>query len=69
MADDARGGPVLVSMPDRKNEIAAAGDSIRRNLEELIENQKTIAKLRRAAYLAYVAEGFTEVQALELCYR
>jgi hypothetical protein len=62
-------GPTLVKLPDQKNEVAAAGDHIRRHLDELIENQRVIAKIRRAAYLAYVAEGFTEAQALELCYR
>jgi hypothetical protein len=68
MADDAA-GLTLVKLPDQKNEVAAAGDHIRRHLEELIENQKTIAKIRRAAFLAYVAEGFTEAQALDLCWR
>ena len=66
---DKPGGTVanLVRLPDQKNEVAVAGESIRRNLEDLIENQRTLAKLRRAAYLAYVAEGFTEAQALDLC--
>lgn len=62
-------GPVLVPLPAQKNEVAAAGDHIRRHLDELIENQRVIAKIRRAAYLAYIAEGFTEAQALELCYK
>lgn len=62
-------GPVLVTLPSQKNEVAAAGESIRRNLDDLIENQRTLAKLRRAAYLAYLDEGFTETQALELCCR
>lgn len=67
MTDDKDGGPTLVKMPEIKNEIAAAGDHIRRHLVALIENQKAVAKIRRAAYLAYVEEGFTEAQALELC--
>jgi hypothetical protein len=58
MADDTRSGPVLVKIPDQKNDVAAAGDSIRRHLDDLIEN-----------HLAYLGEGFTEAQALELCYR
>jgi hypothetical protein len=67
MADD---GPVtLVKMPDAKNEFAAAGENLRRHLDDLIENQRTIAKIRRAGYLAYIAEGFTEAQALDLCWR
>ena len=59
-------GPKIVDLPV-KNEIAAVGDSLRRNIDELIENQKSIARFRRAAFLNYVEEGFTEVQALELC--
>ena len=59
-------GPKVVDLP-LKNEIAAAGDSIRRNIDALIENQKSIAKFRRAAFLAYLAEGFDEKQSLELC--
>jgi hypothetical protein len=67
--DDERGGggPTVVSMPQQKNEMAAAGENLRRNLDVLIENGRTMAKIRRASYLAYVAEGFTEEQALILC--
>jgi hypothetical protein len=64
---DKPASATLLQLPGQKNEIAAAGDSIRRHLDDLIENQRTIAKIRRAAYLFYVAEGFTEAQALELC--
>ncbi len=67
MSDHPYDGPQVVQLPQQRNEIAAAGDNIRRNLDALIENQKAIAKIRRAAFLAYVAEGFTEAQALELC--
>jgi hypothetical protein len=66
MADE-RSGPTVVPLPAQKNEVAAAGDNIRRHLDDLIENQRAIAKIRRAAFLAYVQEGFTDAQALELC--
>jgi hypothetical protein len=60
-------GPKVVVLPAQKNEAAAAGDAIRRQLDALIENAKTIAKIRRANFDAYKAEGFTDAQALELC--
>ncbi|MGX9145936.1 hypothetical protein [Mesorhizobium sp. 128a] len=66
MADDNK--PTIVPMQP-KNEMRAAGDSLRRQLPEMIANVQAIAKLRRAAYLAYIEEGFTEDQALQLCSR
>lgn len=62
MSDD---GPKLINLPDR-NELKAAGDAIARQLPDMIKNAVMIAKLRRAYYKAYIAEGFTEAQALEL---
>jgi hypothetical protein len=58
--------PKLVPL-EPKDEMKAAGDALRRMAPELIENAKTIARIRRASYLAHIAEGFTEAQALELC--
>ena len=63
MSDD---GPKVVDLPV-KNDVAAAGDNLRRNLDALIANQVAFAKLRRASYLAHVDAGFTEAQSLELC--
>jgi len=63
---EIRDGPKVVQLPPR-NELAAAGDNLKRNLDQMIENVKTLAQYRRAAYLAYVESGFTEPQALELC--
>lgn len=57
-----------VGLPNiEKNEIRASVDLLRRNMAEQIEAAQLIAKLRRAQYLALVAEGFTEAQALEIC--
>lgn len=56
----------LVDLPER-NEVRAVGDRARRELEAIIENVRVIAKIRRAVFLAYVAEGFTVEQALQLC--
>lgn len=61
------GGPKLVELPAQKNEAAAMGDAVRRQLAAIVENATTLAKIRRANYLAYIAEGFTAQEALELC--
>ena len=39
---------------------------MRRNMDDMIEGGRMMAKLLRAKYLALVDEGFTEKQALEL---
>ena len=62
MSDD---GPKLVTMPER-SELKAASSALQRQLPDMIKNAVMIAKLRRAYFNAYVAEGFTEAQALEL---
>ena len=67
MTDDET--PRIVSINDAKpkNDVEAIGDSLRKNMDVLIANQATVAKLRRAAYLAYLREGFTAEEALTLC--
>lgn len=57
----------IVKLEQPKNELQVAGDAIRRNQAQIIENCKAIAKIRRAAYLAYIEEGFTPEEALKLC--
>lgn len=71
MADDPgspgpEAGLRVVQLPER-NEVAAAGDAIKRNLDAMIANAPVLAAYRRAAFLAYVEAGFTPAQALELC--
>lgn len=66
-SQDNGNGPKVVELPAKRNELAAAGEHLKRNLETLIAHQMTMARLRRAAYLALVEVGFTEQQALELC--
>lgn len=56
----------LIELPER-NEARAAGDKARREIEAIIQNVQVIAKMRRAAFLAYIEEGFTVEQALQLC--
>ena len=59
-------GPKVVPMIP-KNDIAAAVESLKRNIDQLIANQLPIARLRRASYLALIEAGFSEDQALTLC--
>ncbi len=56
----------VVGLPSGKDEMKAAIAQLKRNLPELVEHAKLIAEVKRAAYLAYVEQGFTEEQALEL---
>lgn len=49
-----------------KNEIESAVQDLKRNLPAMIEHAKLLARIKRAAYLEYVNQGFTEQQALEL---
>lgn len=41
-------------------------ENLKREMDSFIEYQQVVAKVRRAAYLAHVEEGFTEAQAIEL---
>lgn len=50
-----------------RNETAAAFAQFARMLPELAANAATIARARRDLFNAYLAAGFTEPQALELC--
>lgn len=55
-------------MTDRSPEdIAKALDQINLLVGAIANNASHIAHARRAMYLAYLAEGFSEAQALELC--
>ena len=55
-------------MTDRSpEEIAKALDQINLLVGAIANNASHIAHARRTLYRAYLAEGFTEAQALELC--
>ena len=59
--------PTIVQMPERPSEAALAGEAVRRQEADIIKNAETIARIRRASYLAYINAGFDEKQAMELC--
>lgn len=50
-----------------KDDMRAALEMLKRNLEVIGEYSKVKAKIRRQSFLAHVQQGFTEEQALELC--
>lgn len=62
MSDDK-----IRAIPTAKDELAGALDGMVRLWQEQRRVAAEIAKTRRALYSAYVKEGFTEQQALELC--
>ncbi len=66
MSDDKTSDITLLSLgePDK---VAALVEQLRREMPHQIELDKLIAKIRRQRFLNYVAEGFTDAQALELC--
>ncbi|MGB1561548.1 MAG: hypothetical protein ACPHN2_08630 [Sinimarinibacterium flocculans] len=53
-------------IPTQPDKVKAAGEVLARNLHALIANAPLVAKLKKAQYDAYIAEGFTPQQALEL---
>ena len=59
--------PKIVPMTPKPSEMAIAGEQLRRTKDEYVKNTQVVAELRRASYLAYLAAGFDEKQALELC--
>lgn len=50
-----------------KDEMQGALEALKRNTDNIIELSHLVAKIRRQSYLAYIDQGFTESQALELC--
>ncbi len=51
----------------KKDDKAAALEEMRRSMPAMLEYQRAMAKLQREAYVAYIKEGFTAKQAIELC--
>jgi len=55
----------LVAQGD-PSELAKAVAEMRTRMPALLEYRRILAKVQREAYLAYLAEGFTAEQAIEL---
>jgi hypothetical protein len=63
MSDETK----IVGMEFKEDKAKAALERFKRSIDVQIELQQHFAKIRRAAFEAYIAEGFSEEQALELC--
>lgn len=57
----------IVGLDTAPDELKGSIEKLRRILPDLIEHTKLVAKVKRAAYAAYIEEGFTPQEALELC--
>lgn len=57
----------LTLLKTQTDELRAYAEQIKRELTALSDMAHEIAKARRALYDAYIAEGFTETQALIMC--
>lgn len=53
----------------KPDEFKAALENLKRQMPMLIEHAQLVAKIRRASYQALIEAGFTEAQALDLCWR
>lgn len=61
--------PTVVQMKPKPTAMERSVEELRRALPMMMEAAESVAKMRRIAYLAYLREGFTEIQSLELCCR
>lgn len=52
--------------PGETSELAAAVEALKRNRDLIIAHHRELAAIQRQAYLAYVREGFTTTQAMDL---
>jgi len=59
--------PNLHSIPSKYDELQGAVEAMKRALPAYLELAVLNAQVRRSHYDAYIAQGFTETQALILC--
>ena len=64
MANDRK---VISLVPGKPDTLSSAIAEMRDRMPGVIEYNRIIARVQRQAYLAYIEEGFTPKQALELC--
>lgn len=57
---------VRVLTREETSALAAAVEQLKRDHDLILAHHRQLAKIQRAAYLAYVREGFTPKQALEM---
>lgn len=59
--------PTIVPTIKTNDEVLSSLEKLRRSEASCIETARIVARIRRASYLAYLEQGFSEQQALELC--
>lgn len=57
----------LLDMPENKNELRASVERMKRHKPDMVELIGLVAALKFEAYTKFMAAGFSEQQALELC--
>lgn len=67
MSDDRKVANLELARKGVPDDLARAIAEMRDRLPALIEHQKLLAKMQRAAYLSYIEVGFAHRDALELC--
>lgn len=50
-----------------QNDLRASVETLKRQKQEMMEMGVVLAEIRKAHYDAYLEQGFSESQALELC--
>lgn len=56
----------IVGLPNSFDQTRASLEELKRNVELIMEYQIVTARLKKNLYDAYIAQGFSEVQALHL---
>lgn len=67
MSNDRKIANLELARKGDPDELAKALAEMRDRLPTLLEHQKLMARLQRAAYLSYIEAGFMHRDALELC--
>jgi len=57
----------VTALPTKPDELLAALEAQMKFMRAIPQHAATVAKARRSLFIAYMNEGFTEAQALELC--
>lgn len=57
----------VTSIEFEQSEIARLAEELKRDTIHWLDYQRTLARIRRGAYQAYIDEGFDPEQALILC--
>jgi hypothetical protein len=60
--------PNVTAVPNiEQDKLRASVESVKRNIDILIEQQQLVAKVRFASFKAHIEAGFSPEQALQLC--